>query len=231
MRAAAIGPPPTLKLERGLQEQGHRVIAGVDEVGRGSWAGPLVAAAVVLPLHLPKLRHLLRGVRDSKQLSQEEREKVLKRILRVSSAIGIGWCTHHVIDTQGLTVANRRAMERAIRGLKINPDCLLIDHLALPDCGLPQSCIAKGDCRSVSIACASIVAKVIRDRWMTKYEARLPGYGFAHHKGYGTKEHREILHERGPSPIHRMSWRPFISSLAESPEMDEPEQLALSYAE
>jgi ribonuclease HII len=229
VRSPSNGPPPNLKLERALQEQGHRVIAGVDEVGRGSWAGPLVAAAVVLPLHLPKVRHFLRGVRDSKQLSAEEREHVLKRILRVSSAIGIGWCTHHVIDTEGLTIANRRAMERAIAGLKIRPDCLLIDHLALPNCGLPQTCIAKGDSRSVSIASASIVAKVIRDRWMTKYEARLPGYGFGQHKGYGTKEHRLALLERGPSPIHRTSWRPFVA--AESLGIDTPEQLALSYAE
>jgi ribonuclease HII len=184
------------------------VIAGVDEVGRGSWAGPVVAAAVVLPLEWPDLCRALDGVRDSKQLSAERREELFQAILSLSSAIGIGWSTHHVVDRMGIAAANRRAMERAVARLSVRPDALLLDYFELPSCSLPQRSVPQGDARSLSIACASIVAKVVRDRWMQKCDARFPGYGFGQHKGYGTPQHRAALEEQGPSPLHRLSFRP-----------------------
>jgi ribonuclease HII len=199
---------PTLELEYALLLEGYRLIAGVDEVGRGSWAGPVVAAAVVLPLGDSASLTMLEGLRDSKQLSAEERTEAAKAIRAAGASIGIGWSSHHVVDGRGIAAANRGAMVRAIAGLKERPDCLLIDFMRLPECPLPQVCIPKGDEQSLSVAAASIVAKVVRDRWMTRCEGRYPGYGFASHKGYGTEAHRTALARQGPSPIHRLSFRP-----------------------
>jgi ribonuclease HII len=192
--------------------QGHRLIAGVDEAGRGSWAGPVVAAAVILPVHIPAIIKELAEVRDSKLLSAQQRHEAADAILCRCTAISVGWATHHVVDERGLTAANRSAMLRAVAALRARPDSLLIDYFRLPDCPLPQTSITKGDSRCLSIAAASIIAKVFRDRWMEKCEVRFPGYGFARHKGYGTPAHREALRRLGPSPIHRMSFAPLALS-------------------
>lgn len=208
MSATGRRDAPSLKLERSLQAQGHRLIAGVDEVGRGSWAGPVVAAAVILPLHDRAALKALRDVRDSKQLDAQQREQLNVVILRTSLSVGFGWCCHHVVDEAGLGYANRRAMLRAIENLTMTPDALLIDHLRLSESALPQLSVPRGDARSLSIAAASIVAKVFRDHHMVRRDVRFPGYGFAQHKGYGTHAHWEALQARGPSPIHRRSFRP-----------------------
>lgn len=202
---------PTLQLERALLAAGYRAIAGVDEVGRGSWAGPVVAAAVVLPLNRPRALWGLAGVRDSKQLSPLQREEAFGAILAATRAVGIGWATHRVIDRDGMAAANRRAMEQAVRHLMVAPDALLIDHFTLAGCPLAQIGVTRGDSRSLSIAAASIVAKVFRDRWMERCDARFPGYGFGRHKGYGTAGHRRAIDDLGPSPIHRLSFAPLVS--------------------
>ncbi len=204
----ALRSVPTLEFEQTLIDQGYWVIAGLDEAGRGSWAGPLVAAAVVLPLHLPAVLAELADVRDSKQLSAEQRTMAAAAILRHAVDVGVGWSSHHVVDESGLTAANMHAMARAVRRLKLRPDSLLIDYFRLAPCDLPQTCVTRGDSRCLSIAAASVVAKVFRDRWMEKCENRFPGYGFAQHKGYGTPAHRRALERLGPSPIHRLSFAP-----------------------
>jgi ribonuclease HII len=166
-----------------------------------------VAAAVILP-DAPDLDEVLTGVRDSKQLSAAARESLSELILRVSVAASVGWASHHQVDRAGIAAANRRAMLRAVRRLPVAPDALLLDHFRLPESDLHQVCITKGDSLCLSIASASIVAKVMRDRWMTAFERRFPGYGFATNKGYGTEEHLQALERLGPSPIHRRSYAP-----------------------
>jgi ribonuclease HII len=188
--------------------EGHQLVAGVDEVGRGSWAGPLVAAAVILPLQRPYALRQLSGCRDSKELSASQREALLDVIRRRAEGIGVGWVSHHVIDEQGLTFANRRALHRAVLALPRKADALLIDAFRIPECDLPQVAIEHGDAKCLSIAAASIVAKVVRDRWMVKYDRRLPEYGFGENKGYGTRSHREALLSIGPSPLHRQTFMP-----------------------
>ncbi len=198
---------PGLRLERRLLRQGYTRIAGLDEVGRGSWAGPVVAAAVVLPLNNRRAIARLSGVRDSKQLTAEQRATLAHTIAEVALSIGIGSASHHVVDRDGLSFANRRALLRAAANLPIAPDALLIDFFKLPESDLPQVCLPKGDSYSLSIAAASIIAKTVRDRWMSKWEARYPGYGFASHKGYGTRAHRAAIARLGLSQMHRTSYR------------------------
>jgi ribonuclease HII len=205
---------PTLDHELALLAQGHEHVAGVDEVGRGSWAGPVVAAAVILPLRDHLKMDILSAVRDSKQLTAGARLELSNEILRTCSAAALGWSTHQNVDRQGIALANRLAMVRAILRLKIAPTAVLIDYFSLPECHLPQVSVTSGDARSVSIAAASIVAKVFRDRWMTRCESRFPGYGFAAHKGYGTAAHREALLRHGPAPIHRRSFAPVAACLS-----------------
>lgn len=190
-----------------LFAEGHTAVAGVDEVGRGSWAGPVVAAAVVLPSDVEILR-LLAGLRDSKQLAPPLRLELAGRVCQCALSVGLGWASHHAIDRDGIAAANRRAMVRAVANLKTAPTALLIDHFRLPESPLPQVCITRGDSLSLSIAAASVVAKVLRDRWMSGCDPRFPGYGFARHKGYGTPEHRRALQELGPCPLHRRSFAP-----------------------
>lgn len=199
---------PTLLCERRLQRQGFSIVAGVDEVGRGSWAGPLVTAAVVLPAGRRALGLLRDCVRDSKQLAPRDRVQAYRAILSSGAIVAVGWASHHVIDSIGLAPANRRAMCRAVDHLNVRPDALLLDHFALPECPLPQTCVTKGDSRCLSVAAASIVAKLVRDDWMMKADARYPGYGFARHKGYGTGAHVRALRELGPSPLHRRTFAP-----------------------
>lgn len=209
MRSAA----PSLRFERELIQRGFERVAGVDEVGRGSWAGPLVAAAVVLPSGRRSVIRSLSGIADSKQLSAQERVAAFQQLRGCGAVIAVGWVSHHVVDSAGLAAANRRAMLRAVQRLPQRPDALLLDHFALPECSLPQTCVAKGDSLCLSVAAASVVAKVVRDEWMRAAERRYPGYGFAAHKGYGTAEHQHALVTLGPCHLHRASFEPIARLL------------------
>jgi ribonuclease HII len=155
----------------------------------------------------------LRDLKDSKQLTAEERSAAMEVIRAVAVAIGLGWSSHHVIDSLGIVAANRMAMVRAVRHLPIPPDALLVDHVSLRQCGLPQLYLSKADERSLSVAAASVVAKVVRDRWMTRCGARFPAYGFSQHKGYGTPAHRLALEVLGPSKVHRLSFQPVAAKV------------------
>ncbi len=183
-----------------------RIIAGVDEVGRGCLAGPVLAAAVILPDERSKLRHIS-GVRDSKELRPEERERLFGRILRIGT-VGVGLASHRLIDRYGIGPATRFAMLKAVGRLGTEPDHLLIDWVRLPLLPCGQTSIVDGDALCLSIAAASVIAKVTRDRLMAKAASKYPGYGFEHHKGYGTPEHHQALVEHGPCAIHRLTFRP-----------------------
>ena len=197
---------PTFAKERELSAQGYRFIAGIDEVGRGALAGPVVAAAVILPLENDFA--WLSRVRDSKQLTPRRREQIFELIQQSRIATGIGMASHTDIDAIGIVKATRMAMGRAVRELTSPPDSLIIDALSLPEIPLPQWGIVRGDQSSLSIACASIVAKVTRDRYMTELDHSYPGYGLARHKGYGTRQHLVSLRHLGSCPIHRRSFAP-----------------------
>ena len=199
---------PDLVEELTLYSAGYTRVAGLDEVGRGAWAGPVCAAAVVLPLNRPDLPELLAGVRDSKQLSPAQRERLFPLILRAADAVGVGWATPAEVDERGIVPATQQAMARAVKKLDGRADALLVDYVRLPDLDLPQRALPKADVHCLSVAAASIVAKVTRDQLMVALEQDYPGYGFARHKGYGTRQHREALARLGPLPIHRKSWRP-----------------------
>ncbi len=200
--------PPDLGEELALYTSGHIHVAGLDEAGRGAWAGPVCAAAVVLPLDRPDLPAALADVRDSKLLTPGKRESLLPIILDVALGVGVGWAAPAEVDEIGILPATRQAMRRAVTQLDGRVDALLIDHVRLPDLHLHQRAFPKADLRCLSVAAASIVAKVRRDRLMAQLELDFPGYGFAQHKGYGTRQHREALDRLGPTPVHRMSWRP-----------------------
>jgi ribonuclease HII len=168
----------------------------------------VVAAAVVLPLEWRDLPAKLSGVRDSKLLTPRRREEALEKVIEVAMGIGMGVVPPQFIDERGIVAATRLAMRRALDALPMRPDYLLVDYLSLPQESLPHKSIVRGDNLSLSIACASIVAKVERDRMMIASEAEYPGYGFARHKGYGTPQHREALASLGLTPLHRLSFRP-----------------------
>lgn len=204
---------PNLDEESALRAAGYRRVAGLDEAGRGAWAGPVCAAAIVLPLAHDELLDVLDGVRDSKELSSRRREELLPVILETAQVIGVGWGKPNEVDTHGIVPATRMAMGRAVAQLDGQVDGLLVDHLRLPALNLPQRSLPKADARCLSVAAASIVAKVKRDRLMIALDKEFPGYGFARHKGYGTQQHREALDRLGPSSIHRMSWRPIREKL------------------
>ena len=188
--------------ERAAQQKGYRMIAGIDEVGRGPLAGPVVAAAVILPEGMEDI-----GLDDSKKLSAKRREEIFEMIKEQAVAIGIGIVDAFTIYTINIYEASKVAMKRAIELLPEQPDYLLIDAMRL-DTGIPQEGIIKGDAKSISIAAASIVAKEVRDQMMKDYEQLYPGYGFAQNAGYGTKAHIEGLEKLGPTPIHRMTFAP-----------------------
>ncbi len=191
-----------LQFEQRLQRQGFRAVAGVDEAGRGPLAGPVLAAAVVLPE-----RFDLPGLTDSKKLSAAARERLFPLIRRQALAVGIGLASPAEIDRYNILQATLRAMVRAVGRLGSAPDYLLVDGITPVPLPLPQQTLKKGDSRSLSIAAASVVAKVVRDRLMTHYDRRYPGYGFAGHKGYGSAAHLQAIAELGPCPIHRGSFR------------------------
>jgi ribonuclease HII len=199
---------PTLDLELALLAQGYRFVAGLDEAGRGAWAGPVVAAAVLLPLERRDLRDALHGVRDSKQLAPSAREALYEVIRSTALAVGVGISAPRLIDRNGIVPATRRAMMVALAQLAVPPDHLVLDYIQLPLVPLPQTCLPKADARHLSVAAASIVAKVTRDRLMVFLERCYPGYGFAAHKGYGTLAHRAALDLLGPVRIHRQSFAP-----------------------
>ena len=197
---------PTFAEEKILEAQGYQRIAGIDEVGRGALAGPVVAAAVILPCSIDT--PWLNLVKDSKQLSPARRQLLFNHIHEIAVAVGIGMASHEVIDTQGIIKATQLAMKLAIDQLLPPPESLLIDYMTLPEMPLPQKGIKHGDSLCFSIACASIIAKVSRDQLMIELDRTYPGYGLARHKGYGTKEHLARLRRQGASPIHRQSFRP-----------------------
>ncbi len=211
-RKSTTGPGnlPGWDFESEAESAGATLVAGIDEVGRGPLAGPVVAAAVILPDSLRDSRQKwLKDLRDSKQVPKDRREYVCERILELAVALGIGAASPTEIDAVGIVAATRRAMYRAFECLDPQPDHLLIDALELPSVPLPQTSIIKGDARSRSIAAASIVAKVTRDRLMRDViHVRFPDYGFAGHKGYGSKAHIEAIMQFGPCPAHRMSFAP-----------------------
>lgn len=205
--------PLSLEREKALWQAGMRLVAGLDEAGRGAWAGPVVAAAVILP-SFDELPAELRDVDDSKCLSPAQRQRLYHAVLRHAHAWGVGIVPAQEIDRLGILPATRIAMELALDSLTCRPEAVLVDALRLPEVSCPQEAIIRGDQLCVSIAAASIVAKVTRDHWMTAAHAWLPAYGFIHHKGYGTAEHRSALQQYGPSPIHRLSYAP-VAELAE----------------
>ena len=202
-----VGPTDEFELE--ARRCGYRRIAGLDEAGRGPLAGPVVAAAVVLPS-----RCQLIGCDDSKQLSESERERLYQIITERAVGIGIGSATEQEIDRLNILEATRLAMHRAVAALSPQPDCLLIDAVALPGCAIPTRSIIKGDALSISVAAASIVAKVTRDRLMAEYHRLYPHYNFLSHKGYGTDEHLQQLAAHGPCPIHRKTFAPVAEVIA-----------------
>jgi ribonuclease HII len=204
---------PGLDLERRLQTQGSWRIAGVDEAGRGPLAGPGVAAAVVLPPDLSGSEPWLGLVNDSKRLSAAQRERALEFIHRHSLAVGVGQADHREIDETGIVPATIKAMLQAVAKLPVPPDHLLLDFIPIKTCPHPYQAIVRGDSISYSIAAASIVAKVTRDRLMQQADPDFPGYCFARHKGYPTVEHLARLQALGPCPIHRRSFAPVRACL------------------
>ena len=203
---------PNLDYEKRLWEAGYRVIAGLDEAGRGAWAGPVYAAAVALP-NDDRVCELLSGVRDSKQMTARQRDRYDGCIQSVSISWAVGTASEAEIDALGIVEATCQAMQRAIDELVYPPNHLLIDYISLHDCACPQLSLPKGDCQSLSIAAASVLAKTSRDAFMAAQDAAYPGYGFARHKGYGTAQHRDALQHLGPTPFHRQTFRPVAALL------------------
>ena len=187
--------------ERKCYEKGYKLIAGVDEVGRGPLAGPVVAAAVILGEGV-----LIPGVNDSKKLSEEKREYLYEEIKSKALCWSIGIVDEKVIDEINILNAACLAMKKALDGLSERPDYILLDAVTLKDVDIPQKGIIKGDALSLSIAAASIIAKVERDRMVSAYDEQYPHFGFSKHKGYGTKEHIECIKKYGLLPIHRRSF-------------------------
>lgn len=195
---------PHTRKERNLISCGYNIIAGVDEVGRGSWAGPLVAAAVILPID----RRLYK-IRDSKRLNFKRREEMYKKIEQIAESIGVGQATEKEIDSLGLSSAIKLAGVRAIEDLDIEPDFALLDgNWNYLKERIECQTIVSGDSYCLSIACASIIAKVTRDRLLVKYHSRYPQYDFKNNKGYPAPKHKEALEKIGPCKIHRKSYAP-----------------------
>ena len=196
---------PTLNFEQDLWKAGFLYVAGIDEAGRGAWAGPVYAAAVILPTD-PSLLQTLEGVRDSKLMTPLARETWAPRIQAIALAWEVDFASAEEIDTLGILPATKLAATRSLEALSAIPNYLLTDFLIFPNCELPQTALIKGDRLSLSIAAASVLAKTTRDAHMRELEYRYPGYGFARHKGYGTHFHQEALHRNGLCEIHRKSF-------------------------
>lgn len=202
-----IPASPDFSFEFAATAKGQFPVAGLDEAGRGAWAGPVCAAAVILPID-PDIPHQLSGVRDSKQMNVKQREFWADQIKLLSISWAIAFSDHEEIAQHNIVGATRLAMKRALDQLSPQPNCLLIDALRLSNVSVEQIALIKGDQRSLSIAAASVLAKTTRDAWMRCNDLTYPGYGFAQHKGYGTRLHKNKLESLGPSPIHRMSFKP-----------------------
>jgi ribonuclease HII len=201
---------PALDLEQALWAKSVTAVAGLDEAGRGAWAGPVVAGAVILPADRDDLAEALEGVRDSKACSAAQREALFPVVEEIARAHAVGVATCREVEQYNVVGATRLAMMRALESLPLQAAALLIDGrtLRLPRVNLPQQSMSRGEDRSLSIAAASILAKVTRDRMMVEYEDQHPGYGFAQHKGYGTAQHWQALLEQGPCDIHRRTYAP-----------------------
>ena len=198
---------PDLEFEHGLWQAGLRRLAGIDEAGRGAWAGPVCAAVVILDPDCDNLQ-CLSGVRDSKQMTPEQREKWAVLVRECSFCWAVGWATCGEIDALGILPAPRVAMTRALAERAVAPGHLLVDAVRLYESDLPQTILIKGDSRSLSIAAASVLAKTARDALMCTCGEDHPGYGFAAHKGYGTQLHQLALKVLGPCSEHRMTYKP-----------------------
>ena len=197
-----------LRYEKELYKAGYQTIAGIDEVGRGPLAGPVVAAAVILP---PGCK--IKGLNDSKKIPKKKHQEIYQAVLDKALAVGIGLIDNEVIDQVNIYEATKLAMKEALSKLSLKPDYLLIDAMKL-DVDIPQESIIKGDANSLSIAAASIVAKVTRDKLMADYDKEYPGYDFAKNAGYGTKSHLQGLERNGVTPIHRKTFEP-VKSMCE----------------
>lgn len=191
----------TQTIENEIRAQGYAAVCGIDEAGRGPLAGPVVAAAVILPPDC-----VIEGLNDSKKLSEKKREQLFDVICAQAAAYAIASVDHQTIDEINILQATFRAMREAVQGLPVPAEFALVDGNREPGLTIPCRCIVGGDACCSSIAAASILAKVTRDRYMLEMDARYPEYGFAKHKGYGTKAHNEAILAHGPSPIHRMTF-------------------------
>lgn len=204
---------PDLSLEADFRVQGFHLIAGVDEAGRGPLAGPVAAAAVILPPGLTGGEPWLATIDDSKRLSERRRTEAAELIRENALASAVELISPETIDKTGIGRAVIRAMLAAVDRLRPAPEALLLDWVPIKECPLPHQTVVKGDARSLSIAAASILAKVARDELMIRAENCYPGYGFARHKGYATRAHLRCLSELGPSPIHRRSFSPLRQAI------------------
>lgn len=212
--AQVIAEACRLRLMRGLEEilagAGYARVAGVDEAGRGALAGPVVAAAVI-----PDPSRVVPAVDDSKCLSPAERERLAGAVRHGALAYAVAAVSPATIDRVNILEASRLAMHRALAALRPRPDCVVVDAVALAGLGVPCLPVVRGDQISYAVACASILAKVERDRLMVELDRQLPQYGFAGHKGYGAPEHLQALREYGPSPVHRLTFRPVVPRVAD----------------
>lgn len=194
------------RYENALHQTGYKAVCGVDEAGRGPLAGPVVAAAVILPQG-----SLIEGLRDSKRLSSLQRDRFFDTIYNIAEAIGVGIVGNETIDQVNILQATLQAMRKAVDSLEIRPDYLLVDALTLPGLDIRQEGVIHGDDLSISIAAASVIAKVTRDRLMTQYHEVFPAYHFDRHKGYGTRIHLQKIKEFGPCRLHRKTFRGVIN--------------------
>ena len=201
-----LPPTPDLTFEQVLWAAGVSLVGGIDEAGRGPLAGPVAAAGGILPAQMGLIEPL-KGVRGSKHMRPPQRQASRLCIETVALAWAVGLAEEAEIDVLGIVPATRLAAHRALQALPAQPEHLLLDYLFLPDADMPQTSLIKGDCRSLSIAAASVLAKTTRDAYMIALDTELPGYDFARHKGYGTLAHRQAIMCLGPSPHHRRSFR------------------------
>jgi len=202
---SCLPPAPDLQYEIQLWSAGFEWIAGIDEAGRGALAGPVSAGVVILPKEFIIPQSLV-GVHDSKKLTPNQRIKFSLIIREHAADYAIGFASNGEIDMLGIISATHLAISRALQSLRLEPNHLLLDYINLKELPLEQTSLVKGDCRVLSIACASILAKVYRDDLMVQYSSEYPDYGFEAHKGYGTEAHRRALVQFGPCPIHRRSF-------------------------
>ena len=196
------------RIEKEFVEKGYRMIAGLDEVGRGALFGPVVASAVIMPWYVIRKEPSegITEINDSKVLTPKKRKELSGIIVKEATSVGIGLATNLEIDRENIYWASLNAMKRAVQNLSITPDLLLIDGFYLKDIDYHQICIPQGDCKSISVAAASIVAKVFRDEMMVLLDKVYKGYALWKNKGYGTKEHYQALREKGPTCLHRFSF-------------------------